>query len=68
MLEQGRRFALTAAGRTVFSLGTGYLVHATGWVWYFLICATAAIPSFILLAYLQRGGHFATLGEKSVKS
>jgi PAT family beta-lactamase induction signal transducer AmpG len=60
--------ALTAAGRTVFSLGTGYLVHATGWVWYFLICATAAIPSFILLAYLQRGGHFATLGEKSVKS
>jgi PAT family beta-lactamase induction signal transducer AmpG len=58
--------ALTAAGRTVFSLGTGYLVHATGWVWYFLICAAAAIPSFILLAVLQRRGHFATLGEKRV--
>src|SRR6195256_3709566 len=56
--------ALTAAGRTVFSLGTGYVVHATGWVWYFVICAAAAIPSFILLAYLQRRGHFATLGEK----
>jgi PAT family beta-lactamase induction signal transducer AmpG len=56
--------ALTAAGRTVFSLGTGYVVHATGWVWYFLICAAAAIPSFILLAYLQRRGHFATLGDK----
>jgi MFS transporter, PAT family, beta-lactamase induction signal transducer AmpG len=59
--------ALTAAGRTVFSLGTGYLVHATGWVWYFVICATAAIPSFILLAYLQRGGHFATLAEKPLE-
>ena len=56
--------ALTAAGRTVFSLGTGYMAHATGWVWYFLICATAAIPGFVLLAYLQRRGHFATLAEK----
>src|SRR5450432_2278244 len=57
--------ALTAAGRTVFSLGTGYMAHAAGWVWYFLICAAAAIPGFILLAYLQRRGHFATLAEKS---
>jgi len=56
--------ALTAAGRTVFSLGTGYLAHAAGWVWYFLICAAAAIPGFLLLAYLQRRGHFATLAEK----
>jgi MFS transporter, PAT family, beta-lactamase induction signal transducer AmpG len=56
--------ALTAAGRTVFSLGTGYMAHAAGWVWYFLICAAAAIPGFILLAYLQRRGHFATLAEK----
>ena len=56
--------ALTAAGRTVFSLGSGYVVHATGWAWYFVICAAAAIPSFALLAYLQRRGHFATLGER----
>jgi PAT family beta-lactamase induction signal transducer AmpG len=56
--------ALTAAGRTVFSLGSGYLVHATGWVWYFLICTSAAIPGFVLLAYLQRRGHFATLAQK----
>jgi PAT family beta-lactamase induction signal transducer AmpG len=56
--------ALTAAGRTVFSLGTGYLAHATGWAWYFVICAAAAIPSFILLAYLQRRGHFAALAAK----
>jgi PAT family beta-lactamase induction signal transducer AmpG len=56
--------ALAALGRTVFALGAGYVVVATGWVWYFVICAAAAIPSFILLAYLQRRGHFATLGEK----
>jgi PAT family beta-lactamase induction signal transducer AmpG len=56
--------ALTAAGRTVFSLGSGYLVHATGWVWYFLICMSAAVPGFLLLAYLQRRGHFATLARK----
>jgi MFS transporter, PAT family, beta-lactamase induction signal transducer AmpG len=58
--------ALTALGRTVFSLGAGYVVLATGWAWYFVICAATAIPSFILLAYLQRHGHFATLAEKRV--
>ena len=56
--------ALAALGRTVFALGAGYVVLATGWVWYFVICAAAAIPSFILLAYLQRRGHFATLADK----
>jgi PAT family beta-lactamase induction signal transducer AmpG len=56
--------ALAALGRTVFALGAGYVVVATGWVWYFVICAAAAIPSFILLAYLQRRGHFATLAGK----
>jgi PAT family beta-lactamase induction signal transducer AmpG len=56
--------ALAALGRTVFALGAGYVVLATGWAWYFVICAAAAIPSFILLAYLQRRGHFATLAQK----
>jgi PAT family beta-lactamase induction signal transducer AmpG len=56
--------ALAALGRTVFALGAGYVVLATGWVWYFVICAAAAIPSFALLAYLQRRGHFVTLAEK----
>jgi PAT family beta-lactamase induction signal transducer AmpG len=56
--------ALAALGRTVFALGAGYVVVATGWVLYFVICAAAAIPSFMLLAYLMRRGHFATLGDK----
>jgi len=33
-------------------------------MWYFVICVAASIPSFILLAWLQRGGHFATLSAK----
>jgi len=54
--------ALTAIGRTVFAAGSGYLADATGWFGYFLVCAASAIPSFLLLAYLQRRGHFETLG------
>ncbi len=56
--------ALAALGRTVFALGAGYVVLATGWAWYFVICAATAIPSFVLLAYLQQRGHFATLAER----
>jgi PAT family beta-lactamase induction signal transducer AmpG len=58
--------ALTALGRTVFAAGTGYLYEATGWFGYFLVCAASAIPSFILLAYLQRRGHFDDLGPVKV--
>jgi MFS transporter, PAT family, beta-lactamase induction signal transducer AmpG len=54
--------ALTALGRTVFAAGSGYLADATGWFGYFLVCAACAIPSFLLLAYLQRRKHFETLG------
>lgn len=53
--------ALTAFGRTIFALGSGYLAEATGWTAYFAICAASAIPSLILLAWLQRRGHFAAL-------
>lgn len=55
--------ALTALGSKVFALGAGYLVLVTGWFWYFILCAALAIPSFVLLAYLQRRGHFARLVE-----
>ena len=55
--------ALDSLGRTVFSLGTGYLAKATGWPLFFIICAIAGIPSFFLLAWLQRRGHFAKLAK-----
>jgi PAT family beta-lactamase induction signal transducer AmpG len=55
--------ALTALGRSVFAGGSGYLQEVTGWFGYFLVCAVSAIPSFILLAWLQRRGHFESLGR-----
>jgi PAT family beta-lactamase induction signal transducer AmpG len=54
--------ALTAVGRTVFALGSGYLAEATGWAWFFVICALAGIPSLLLLWWLQVRGHFHDLG------
>jgi PAT family beta-lactamase induction signal transducer AmpG len=58
--------ALTAFGRTIFALGSGYLADATGWTSYFILCTASAIPSFVLLAWLQRRGHFETLGPVKV--
>jgi PAT family beta-lactamase induction signal transducer AmpG len=51
-------------GRTYLSLGAGYLAAATGWPWFFALCAAAAIPSLILLAWLQRRGHFEALDRR----
>jgi MFS transporter, PAT family, beta-lactamase induction signal transducer AmpG len=54
--------ALAAVGRTYLSSGAGYLAAGAGWVIFFAICAAAAIPSLLLLIWLQRRGHFAKLG------
>jgi len=56
--------ALAAVGRTYLSLGAGYIAEATGWVWFFAICAAAGLPSLILLAWLQRRGHFDALDRQ----
>ena len=56
--------ALAALGRNVFSLGTGYIEHATGWPWYFVICVLAGLPGLALLAWLQRHGHFDRLTQE----
>ena len=53
--------ALAALGRNVFSLVTGYVEHVTGWVWFFVICASAGLPALSMLAWLQRRGHFEGL-------
>src|SRR5712675_931913 len=57
--------ALAAVGRTYLSLGAGYIAEATGWAWFFAICAAAGLPSLVLLAWLQRRGHFAKLDARS---
>lgn len=53
--------ALSAFGRTYLSATAGYIAEATGWVWFFAICAASALPGLALLAILQRRGHFETL-------
>jgi PAT family beta-lactamase induction signal transducer AmpG len=59
--------ALSAVGRTVLPAPAGYLVLATGWTWFFVVCALTAIPSLIVLAWLQRIGHFDRLDAPSVE-
>jgi PAT family beta-lactamase induction signal transducer AmpG len=58
--------ALAAVGRTYLSAGAGFVAKATGWPLFFVICVVVAVPSLILLAWLQRRGHFAALGEVKV--
>jgi len=58
--------ALAAVGRTYLSSGAGYVAKATGWPLFFMICVAVAVPSLILLAWLQKRGHFETLGPVKV--
>ena len=54
--------ALAAVGRTYLSSGAGYVAKAAGWPLFFVICVVVAVPSLILLAWLQRRGHFDATG------
>ena len=56
--------ALAAVGRTYLSAGAGYVADATGWMWFFVICALAGLPSLLILWWLQARGHFAKLAPK----
>jgi MFS transporter, PAT family, beta-lactamase induction signal transducer AmpG len=58
--------ALAAVGRTYLSSGAGFVAKATGWPLFFAICVLVAVPSLILLGWLQRRGHFAALGPVKV--
>jgi len=41
------------------------IAQATGWGWFFVVCALAGLPSLLLLAFLQRRGHFVRLVAKT---
>src|SRR3954452_17893817 len=60
--------ALAAVGRTYLSSGAGYIAEGVGWVWFFVICALAGLPSLVLLWILQRAGHFAALEKPRTPS
>lgn len=56
--------ALAAVGRTTLASGGGFIAEDWGWVTFFVITALAAIPSLILLWWLQMRGHFKALEAK----
>ena len=56
--------AFAAIGRTYLSAGAGYVAQATGWPMFFVLSVLVAVPSLILLTWLQRRGHFKTLGRR----
>jgi PAT family beta-lactamase induction signal transducer AmpG len=53
--------ALAAVGRTYLSAGAGFVAEATGWPLFFAISALTALPSLVLLVWLQQRNHFAGL-------
>jgi PAT family beta-lactamase induction signal transducer AmpG len=57
--------ALSAVGRTYLSASAGYIAQSTGWPLFFAVSVLVAIPSLMLLAWLQRRDHFATLTAKA---
>lgn len=57
--------ALAAVGRTTLSSGGGFIAESTGWAWFFVISALVAVPSLMLLAWLQWRGHFRELDKRA---
>ncbi len=57
--------ALSAVGRTYLSASAGYVAESTGWPLFFAISVLVAIPSLLLLVWLQRREHFAAISLKT---
>jgi PAT family beta-lactamase induction signal transducer AmpG len=55
--------ALAAVGRTYLSAGAGFIAESTGWPLFFIISTLTALPSLVLLVWLQQRGHFAGLAK-----
>ncbi|HEU5445478.1 MAG TPA: AmpG family muropeptide MFS transporter [Pseudolabrys sp.] len=56
--------ALAAVGRTTLASGGGFIAEYSGWAPFFAITAVSAIPSLLLLWWLQARGHFVQLSAK----
>jgi PAT family beta-lactamase induction signal transducer AmpG len=54
--------AFAAIGRTYLSAGAGWVAEATGWPMFFVVATLTGLPAFVLLWWLQRRGHFASVG------
>jgi PAT family beta-lactamase induction signal transducer AmpG len=59
--------AFAAFGRTYLSSTSGFIAEQSGWFWFFVLTAAAALPGLALLAWLQAKGHFASLRAMRAK-
>jgi PAT family beta-lactamase induction signal transducer AmpG len=57
--------ALAAVGRTYLSAGAGFVAEGTGWPMFFVISALTALPSLLLLVWLQQRGHFIGIAKST---
>jgi PAT family beta-lactamase induction signal transducer AmpG len=57
--------ALAAIGRTYLSSGAGYVAEASGWFWFFALCALAGLPGLLLLGWLQAKDHFGKIAQSA---
>jgi PAT family beta-lactamase induction signal transducer AmpG len=55
--------ALAAVGRTYLSAGAGFVAEGTGWPLFFVLSSLVALPSLVLLVWLQQRGHFESLAR-----
>lgn len=46
--------ALSSTLRTFISTGSGFVAETTGWFWYFILTAIAALPGLLMLLLLQK--------------
>jgi PAT family beta-lactamase induction signal transducer AmpG len=56
--------AVASFGRTTLASITGFVAAATGWVVFFMLCATAAIPGLLILWILAKRGNFEEIERK----
>jgi PAT family beta-lactamase induction signal transducer AmpG len=56
--------ALAAVARVYISPVAGDVAQTYGWVTFFIVSMFTAVPSAVLLVWLQVRGHFATLDKK----
>jgi PAT family beta-lactamase induction signal transducer AmpG len=53
--------SLAAQARISLSAPAGYAVAAVGWVWYYIIATVLALPGLMLLWWLMKRDHGASL-------
>jgi MFS transporter, PAT family, beta-lactamase induction signal transducer AmpG len=56
--------ALTALPRSLANASTGWMVEALGWVLFFMLCATLALPGLIMLRWIAPWHQVSTVGAE----